>query len=121
MQWAEEVTVSEAVMLYIIDLTHATRADPALSVGASPRASLALMRAARVRAASQGRDDVLPDDVKSLAMAVLAHRVILTPDSMLREETVEGVTERIIAKVKVPTGLGAAVESPDQALAAAVS
>ncbi len=121
MRWADEVSVSESVMLYIIDLTQASRSDPALSVGASPRASLALMRAARVRASSQGRDDVLPDDVKSLAMAVMAHRVILTPDSMLREETVEAVTERIINKVKVPTGLGATVESPDQALAAAVS
>jgi MoxR-like ATPase len=80
------------------------------------------MRAARVRAASQGRDDVLPDDVKSLGMAVLAHRVILTPDAMLREETAEAVTERIIQKVKVPTGVGGgAVSNPDEALASAVS
>ena len=120
MTWAEEVTVSEAVMLYIIDLTQATRSDQALAVGASPRASLALMRAARVRAASQGRDDVLPDDVKSLAMAVLAHRVILTPDAMLREETPEAVTERVIQRVKVPTGLGGPVASPEQALTNAV-
>jgi MoxR-like ATPase len=120
MEWAEQVTVSEAVLLYIIDLTHATRTDPSLAVGASTRASLALMRASRVRAASQGRDDVLPDDVKQLAMAVMAHRVILTPDAMLREETPEAVTERIIQRVKVPTGVGSAVAAPDAALASAV-
>jgi MoxR-like ATPase len=116
MQWAERVGVSEAVMLYIIDLTHATRSDPSVAVGASPRASLALMRASRVRAAAQGRDDVLPDDVKALAMAVLAHRVILTADALLREESVDQVTQRIIDRVKVPTGVGAALPDPDAAL-----
>jgi len=120
MSWADRVTISEPVLLYIIDLTHATRSDPSLAVGASTRASLALMRASRVRAASQGRDDVIPDDVKQLAMAVLGHRVILTPDALLREETPEAVAERIIQKVKLPTGVGAAVSSPDAELSAAV-
>ena len=64
------------------------------------------MRAARVLAASQGRDDVLPDDVKRLVHPVLDHRLLLTPDAMLRDETVEGVIERIINRVKVPMGLG---------------
>lgn len=121
MRWADNVTVSEAVMLYIIDLTQATRTDPSLSVGASPRASLALMRGARVRAASMGRDDVLPDDVKALAMAVLAHRVILTPDAQLRETTPEAVTEALIQRVKVPTSTGSPVSTPERALVAAVS
>ena len=120
MKWSDEVTVSEPVLLYIIDLTNATRNDPSLAVGASTRASLALMRASRVRAASQGRDDVIPDDVKQLAMAVLGHRVILTPDALLREETAEQVTERIIQKVKLPTGVGPAVSTPDTELASAV-
>jgi MoxR-like ATPase len=121
MQWAADVSVSESVMLYIIDLTQATRTDPSVAVGASPRASLALMRASRVRAASQGRDDVLPDDVKSLAMPVLAHRMILTADALLREEEVDQVTQRIIDRVKVPTGLGEKVADPATALKAAVS
>lgn len=121
MRWADNVTVSEAVMLYIIDLTQTTRTDPSLSVGASPRASLALMRGARVRASSMGRDDVLPDDVKALAMAVLAHRVILTPDAQLRETTPEAVTEALIQRVKVPTSTGSAVSTPERALVAAVS
>jgi MoxR-like ATPase len=125
MQWAAAVSVSEAVMLYIIDLTQATRTDPSVAVGASPRASLALMRASRVRAASQGRDDVIPDDVKALAMPVLAHRMILTADALLREEQVEQVTQRIIDRVKVPTGLGekgrSPVADPAAALESAVS
>jgi MoxR-like ATPase len=60
------------------------------------------MHAARVLAAAQGRDDVLPDDVKRLVGPVLHHRLLLTPDAQLREETVEGVLERIVARVKVP-------------------
>lgn len=103
--WATEVEVSQAVTLYIVDLVHATRTDNALQMGASTRASQALIRAARVLAASQGRDDVLPDDVKSLAVPVLAHRLILTPDAQLREETIANVIDRIIARVKVPLGV----------------
>jgi MoxR-like ATPase len=100
--WATEVTVSEAVKYYIVDLCQATRNEPALQMGASSRASQALMHSARVLAAAQGRDDVLPDDVKRLVGPVLHHRLLLTPDAMLREETVEGVLERITARVKVP-------------------
>jgi MoxR-like ATPase len=103
MEWATDVTVSDAVQLYIVDLTQATRADPALQMGASTRASLALLRASRVLAASQGRDDVIPDDVKRIAPAVLGHRMILTPDAMLREETIDHVLERVITRVKPPT------------------
>jgi len=105
--WAAGVTVSEAVRLYIVDLTHATRDDPALQIGASTRASLALMRASRVLAASQGREDVIPDDVRALVGPVMEHRLILSPDAMLREETVEAVIERVVRRVKVPMGVGA--------------
>lgn len=104
MEWAAEVTVSDPIRYYIIDLCQATRRDPALQMGASTRASLALMRAARVLAASQGRDDVIPDDVKVLARPVLAHRLLLTPDALLREERVETVVERIVTQTKPPTG-----------------
>lgn len=119
--WATEVTISEAIMLYIIDLVDATRRDPALQLGASTRASLALMRAGRVLAASQGRDDVLPDDVKALVAPVLAHRLILTPDAELREETVEQVIERVVTRIKVPVGLKRKVDEPEGALAGATS
>ena len=104
MAWAEGVTVSDPVIYYIIDLVNATREDPALQLGASSRASLAMMRAAKVVAASQGRDDVLPDDVKRLALPVLNHRLVLTPDALLRDEKVEAVVDRILHRVKVPLG-----------------
>lgn len=104
-QWCTRVTVSEPVKLYIIDLVNATRGDPSLQIGASPRASLALMRGARVLAASQGRDDVLPDDVKALAVPVMAHRVTLAPDALLRDESVGQVISRIVTRIKIPMGL----------------
>jgi MoxR-like ATPase len=107
MEWASQVTVSEPVIFYIVDICQATRVDSALQMGASSRASQALMRAARVMAASQGRDDVLPDDIKRLVNPVLNHRLVLNPDALLREETVENVVERIITRVKLPMGVGA--------------
>lgn len=102
MDWAAGVSVSDPVFYYIVDLCQASRTDPALQMGASSRASQALMRAARVLAASQGRDDVLPDDVKRLVQPIINHRLLLSPDAMLRDEKVETVVERIITKVKLP-------------------
>ncbi len=101
-EWARGVTVSEPVMMYIIDLCQATRSDPSLLIGASTRASLALMRAARVVAAAAGREDVYPDDVRQVLAPVFAHRLVLTPDAQLRDETVDKVIERIVGRVKPP-------------------
>ena len=101
-EWAKDVTVSDAVALYIVDICQATRVDPALQMAASSRASQALLKAARVLAASQGRDDVLPDDVKRIVGPVLNHRLLLTPDALLREDSVEAVVDRIVTRVKVP-------------------
>ncbi|MHB8340164.1 MAG: AAA family ATPase [Mycobacteriales bacterium] len=106
-EWAAEVTVSESITDYIIHIVAATRSDPALQMGASTRASLALLRAGRAAAAAQGRDDVLPDDVRGLAPYVLGHRLVLTPDSILRDETVEAVIERVLSRVKAPLGVTA--------------
>ena len=103
--WAAGVTVSQQLARYIVDLCQATRIDPSLQMGASSRAALALMRAARVIAASQGRDDVLPDDVRLLVRPVLGHRLLLTPDAQLRDETVDDVIERLLTQVKPPLGL----------------
>jgi MoxR-like ATPase len=108
MAWAQGIELSDAMELYIVDLCQATRVDPALMMGASTRAALALMRAARVLAASQGRDDVVPDDIRILVKPVLAHRLVLTPDASLRDETIDNVIERIVNKVKIPVGLGPA-------------
>lgn len=105
-EWAKEVLVSEEILYYAVDLVQASRTDPALQMGASSRASQALMRAAKVMAASQGRDDVLPDDVKQLVSPVLGHRLVLTADAQLRDETIEGVIDRIVHRVRVPMGAG---------------
>ena len=101
--FAATISVADPVTYYIIDLVRATREEPSLQVGASSRASLSLLRAGAVLAAAQGRADVLPDDIKRIAEAVIAHRVILTPDALLRDETVPDVIDRIINRVKVPS------------------
>ena len=106
MEFAKDVSVSEAVLYYIADLVQATRTDAALAMGGSSRASQSLLRASRVMAASQGRDDVVPDDVKQLVSAVLAHRLMLTPDAQLRDETVGNVVDRIVHRVKPSMGVG---------------
>ena len=87
-QFCQDVELPEPVKMYIVDVCQATRTDPSLLMGASSRASIALVKASRVRAASQGRDVVLPDDVRALLSAVIEHRLILTPDAQLRDETV---------------------------------
>ena len=105
MTWATEVSIAEPVVRYIVDLCQATRTDASLQMGASSRAALALMRASRVVAASQGRDDVVPDDVRLLVPSVLNHRLLLTPDALLRDETVQDVVARLLVQVKAPLGL----------------
>jgi MoxR-like ATPase len=102
MEWVTGVSVSDALRLYIVDLCQQTRVDSALAMGASTRAALALLRASCVLAASQGREDVLPDDIKVLVKPVLRHRLILTPDASLRDETVDNVIARIVDRVKLP-------------------
>lgn len=105
-EWAKEsVELSEPLTMYIIDVCQATRTDPSLMIGAGPRASLSLMRICRVRAASQGRTEVYPDDVRAVLVPVLSHRLILTPDAQLRDDTVDKVVERILGRVKVPLGV----------------
>jgi MoxR-like ATPase len=99
---ATNVVAPPEVCEYIVALVHATRAEPAFALGASPRASIALLKAARVLAASDGRVDVYPDDVRAVAEPVLAHRVIMNPDFVLRGETVSAGLERIVSTVKAP-------------------
>jgi MoxR-like ATPase len=100
--WPKGIQVSPQIEDYIVSLAQATRTDPSLQLPASPRASLALMRASRVVAASNGREDVVPDDVKMILRPVLAHRLALTSDAELRDETIEKVVDRITNRVKAP-------------------
>jgi MoxR-like ATPase len=107
-EFCHHVELPEPVKMYIVDVCQASRTDPSLLMGASSRASLSLVRACRVRAASQGRDVVLPDDVRALVAAVVEHRLILTPDAQMRDETVGAVLERILSRIPVPLGVGEA-------------
>jgi MoxR-like ATPase len=100
-----EVELPESVEGYIIDIVSATRDEPALTLGASPRALISLAKAARVLAAADARMQVFPEDVKVLLRPVLAHRLMLSPDATLRGETVDDVLDRIVNRVKAPLGV----------------
>jgi MoxR-like ATPase len=101
-EYASTVDITPEVGYYIVDLVHATREDPAVAIGGSPRAAIALLRASRVLAASDGRKHVYPDDVRTVLRPVLAHRIILQPDAILRGESIDGVIERVTGQVKAP-------------------
>ncbi|GAA3466762.1 AAA family ATPase [Nonomuraea roseola] len=100
--FAGQIHVADPVYDYIVALVASTRANPNLRLGASPRASLALLRASRVRAASTGRHYVVPEDVKALAVPVIAHRLILTPEAELRRRTAADVLGEVMAGMPVP-------------------
>jgi len=91
-----------AVRDYIVRLTQATRAHAAVELGASPRATLALFRAARAHAAIRGRDYVLPDDVQALAVPVLSHRITLSSQSRLRGRDAESLVRELLDELPVP-------------------
>jgi len=96
------VRVSEAIIDYIVDLVRATRERPAIAYGASPRAATMLAMACRAYAAMQGRDFVLPDDIKALAVPALRHRVVLAPGAEIEGLTTEAVIRQIIEQVPAP-------------------
>lgn len=100
----KSIFVSPAVKRYIVDIVHRSRQHADIYLGASPRGSLALFRSSQARAALLGRDYVLPDDVKFLAGAVLAHRIIVNPAARLREVTAERLVQEILLAVAVPGG-----------------
>jgi MoxR-like ATPase len=96
------VHVSPAVKQYVVDIVAATRASPDLRLGASPRATLHLIRAARASAALDGRDYVLPDDVASLAAAVLAHRLLTTAEAQIARRSATQVVLDILRGLPLP-------------------
>jgi MoxR-like ATPase len=99
---ARAVTISADLRRYLTQLVRATRENEAVELGASPRGTLALGRAAQALAALRGRDYVLPDDIKELIPATLAHRIILSPEARLRGRTVNQLLDEIVAAVAVP-------------------
>ena len=100
--YAATVDVSPEIGYYIVDLVQASRHDPAVAMGGSPRACIALLRASRVLAASDGRAHVFPDDVRMVLRPVMSHRLVLNPDAILRGDTADSVMERMVSKVKPP-------------------
>lgn len=99
---AQQVYVEPAIYEYISSITEATREAPEVVLGTSVRAGLALVRVARAWAASYGRNYVVPDDVKTLAVPVLAHRMVLDPEEDFRGTTPEDVVRRVLERVAVP-------------------
>ncbi len=100
------ITLSDEVEAYLVRIVRATREHPDLHLGASPRASVALYRAAQASAYLEGRDCVLPDDVKSLAAAVLSHRLVVDVDRELRGATAEATLSQILEQVSIGVGGG---------------
>jgi hypothetical protein len=99
------------VATYVVNLVEATRASPRPEAGASPRGSLALLKASRARAAMLGRSHVLPDDVKAVAIPCLAHRLLLQPDQWVRGVRAEQVIAEVVGQVPAP----ATTDPSDQA------
>ena len=98
----ERVHVAPSVQEYCVDLVSATRESPSTAVGASPRGSLALLKLARCRAALAGRDYVLPDDVKAIAVPALAHRLVLRPELWVQRVSSEDVVREVLETVPTP-------------------
>jgi len=104
MEAIKKIYVSLPIKRYIVDLMNRTRENNDVYLGASPRGSLGLFRTGQARAALNGRDFVLPDDIKALAVPVLAHRIIVSPAARLRELSPERIVNEILDNLSVPGG-----------------
>ena len=100
---ARDIHVAPSLKGYLVDIAEASRSHPALALGMSPRATLALQKAARARAAASSRTYVVPDDIKDLAGPVLSHRLVLTPEAAMQAADPDGIVDDILRKVPVPT------------------
>jgi MoxR-like ATPase len=96
------VTVEDGILQYITKLSDATRQATDLALGASPRASIAMLLAAKTYAALQGRNYIVPDDVKGIALPVLRHRILLKPEAEIEGLNPDGIIQRLLASVDVP-------------------
>jgi MoxR-like ATPase len=102
----EQVTVHDDVLQYVVSLAAASRHHPQVAVGASPRAELDLVQLARARALLSGRDFVIPEDVKALAVATMAHRISLRPEMWVRRVQGADVVEELLRRTPVPRARG---------------
>jgi MoxR-like ATPase len=101
-QAVQQIHVEQNIIRYIAQIVHETRSNSALFLGASPRASVAILNGSKAYAALHGRDFVTPEDVKFIALPVLRHRVALTPDKEMEGVSTEDVVKQIIDKIEVP-------------------
>lgn len=101
-QKIHDIRIEERLMRYIAEIVHKTRNHPHLFLGASPRASLAIMNASRAFAAIQGRDFVTPEDIQKTLNPVLRHRIILSPEREMEGMTPENVIEMISKSIEIP-------------------
>ena len=101
-QWVEAITIQEELLDYIALLVHRTRNHGDLFLGASPRASLAMMKMSKAMAAIRGRDFVTPDDIQQVAFPVLQHRMLLTPEREIEGYLIVDVIRDILSTVPVP-------------------
>ena len=105
---ARRLYAAPAIKRYVVDLVTATREDPGLRLGASPRAAIQLLRAAKALAAMDGRDHVLPDDVQQLGVPVLAHRLLPSTESRLSGRSTSDIVTDILDRVPLPSAAGTA-------------
>ncbi len=101
-QAVRDIHVDPKVRQYILQLVTQTRENSHLSLGGSPRASIALFRASQALAAMRGRNFVLPDDVKSIAVPIMSHRIIVKPESRLRRITAQQIVQELLDQIAVP-------------------
>jgi len=97
-----QVRLQDEIVAYIVDIVRETRQSPAIETGASPRAAAAIAAAARARAALEGRDFVIPDDVKTLALPALRHRIILSPAAEIEGKTADETLTTLIEQITAP-------------------
>ena len=98
-----QVHINEYLQNYIVKIVESTRSEPRIEVGISPRGSIALFKLSKAHAAYIGRDYVVPDDIKNVALPALSHRIILKPESRVRGVKTESIIKEIVNKIPVPT------------------
>ena len=98
----EQIRIEDQLLKYIAEITLETRTHGKLYLGASPRASLSMMKASKALAAMRGRDFVIPDDVQYVAFHVLNHRIILTAEAEMEGMTAQNIIQEIVQKIEVP-------------------
>ncbi len=103
-QAIQSVHIAPEIKRYVVEIARRTREHPEVYLGASPRGSLALFRASQAQAALRGRDYVLPDDIKSLAVPALAHRIILGPGARLKNLSADDIVRAVLSDLLVPGG-----------------